>query len=132
MSIKGTDSSLLRGNGCSDGYESSQFPNGTFTTNSGGGTIGNSYINLSWKLSKEDLISGRSYTAYYQTIAESAYYSVFYAIKLVINNDNTISIYAITPFISYISSSVDPTQSESISGEYSFTSSTTILIVNNV
>ncbi|QBJ03869.1 putative capsid protein [Lactobacillus phage SAC12B] len=133
VSIKGTAPSFASGYHTTDGYKSSQLPNNTFTTNSGdvsgdatSSALGKSYINLLWKLSKEDVVSS-SYTAYYQAVSAGG--SVFYAIKLVINNDNTISIYAITPFYANISNVSDPSKNMSAS---SFASTTTISIVNNV
>ena len=133
VSIKSTDSSIASGTGyiAADGYKSSQFPNGTFTTSSGGYSIGNSYINLSWKLSKEDVVSS-SYTAYYQAVMNGNY-AVFYAIKLVINNDNTISIYVVNPFESYVYSYTYTTNpSMSSPNAQPLSSTTTISIVNNV
>lgn len=132
-SIKGTEPSAVSGYHTTDGYKSSQLPNNTFTTNSGdvsgdatSSALGKSYINLLWKLSKEDVVSS-SYTAYYQAVSAGG--SVFYAIKLVINNDNTISIYTITPFYANISNVSDPSKNMSASP---FASTTTISIVNNV
>ena len=137
VSIKGTDSSSggYNSGSVTDGYKSSQFPNSTFTTYAGNNALGSSYISLTSKLSKEGLISGSSYTAYYQ--AKSSWgAAVYYAIKLTINDDNTISIYVINPALvteypSGYPSNIDPSNSINISNS-PFSSSTTISIVNNV
>ncbi|QBJ03595.1 capsid and scaffold protein [Lactobacillus phage 3-521] len=135
VSIKGIDKSFPSGYSVFDGYKSSQFPSNAFTTYPGDNqdAVGISYINLLWKLSKEDIISGSSYTAYYQAISGTGN-SAFYAIKLVINNDNTISIYAIAPFINDDSTTYDPSKSMSVSSRHSSFSSTSITaisIINN-
>lgn len=134
VSIKG-NSSTGSNSAIFDGYTSSQFPSNTFTTNNGTssgstvGSLGSSYISLVWKLSKEDILAS-SYTAYYQTVSNGSSLSIFYAIKLVINNDNTISIYAIAPFAYNGTTNYDP--SEHLSLGKSFSSITTMSIVNNV
>ena len=131
VSIKGTESSTTSPYGATDGYKSSQFPNGTFTTYSGDTVIGQSAINLSWRLSKEDVVSS-SYTAYYQAMA-GGNSAIFYAIKLVINNDNTISIYVVNPFASYNYNYTYTTNpSMSSPNAQPISNSTTISIVNNV
>ena len=131
VSIKGTESSTTSPYGATDGYKSSQFPNGTFTTYSGDTVIGQSAINLSWRLSKEDVVSS-SYTAYYQAMAGGSS-AIFYAIKLVINNDNTISIYVVNPFASYNYNYTYTTNpSMSSPNAQPISNSTTISIVNNV